>query len=135
MRAWLGMGAALVAASAQAQDLGYPARTLLETRTDVLGQPIVYPRGAPRITSAIVTLAPGASGAPHLHEVPMYAFVLEGEITADYGEKGKRTFRKGEALIEAQNWPHRGVNTGGGPVTLLVVYIGGDGAANVAPAD
>ncbi|MBI1179833.1 MAG: cupin domain-containing protein [Alphaproteobacteria bacterium] len=114
-----------------ADDMGYAARQLLVTDSDVLGRPIEYPKGHPRITSAIVTIPPGGSGKLHRHKVPMYAYVLEGDVTVDYGKAGTRVFHKGDAIIEAQEVAHRGMNKGTGQVALLVVYMGAEGTPDV----
>jgi quercetin dioxygenase-like cupin family protein len=98
---------------------------LLQSGTDVLGDPLVYPEGAPNVTAAIVTIPPGGETGLHRHEVPLFAYILEGELTVDYGDKGKKTYRAGDSVLEAQNWPHNGTNTGTVPMRLLAVYIGG----------
>src|SRR5258707_898296 len=72
----------------------YPAEPLLSTSTTIVGEKIRYPSGAAHVTSAIVTLAPGARTILHKHGVPMFAYILDGEITVDYGRHGKRTYRK-----------------------------------------
>lgn len=115
------------------EKIGYPAREVLATGADVLGQPIVYPAGKPKITSAIVTIQPGGEGQLHRHEVPMYAYVLQGVVTVDYGSHGTKVFRQGEAVMEAQHVPHKGMNKGTEPVALLVVYMGADGTPNAIP--
>jgi quercetin dioxygenase-like cupin family protein len=103
---------------------------LLQSGTDVLGAPIVYPEGGANITAAIVTVPPGGETGLHKHEVPLFAYILEGELTVDYGDKGKKTYRAGEAVLEAQDWPHNGVNTGPVPMRLLAVYMGGGAEKN-----
>lgn len=120
--------------AALARDEGYyPVQELLVTGKTVVGENIQYPTtGAPKITVALVTVAPGAPAAFHRHPVPLVAYILEGELTVDYGEKGVKTFRQGDALVEAMNVPHRGMNLGGGIVKLLAVYVGAEGADNVA---
>jgi quercetin dioxygenase-like cupin family protein len=115
------------------EKLGYPAHELLTTTTDVLDQPIQYPAGQAKITSAIITIQPGAEGQLHVHEVPMYAYVLQGTITVDYGARGTKVFTEGDAIMEAQHLPHKGMNKGTGPVALLVVYMGAEGMANATP--
>lgn len=115
------------------ETLGYPAHELLATSADVLGRQIAYPAGKPRITSAIVTIQPGGEGELHRHEVPMYAYVLQGEVTVDYGAHGTKVFRQGEAVMEAQRVPHKGMNKGSEPVALLVVYMGAEGTPNATP--
>ena len=110
----------------------YPVQELLVTSQTVVGENIQYPStGTPKITVAVVTVAPGAPAAFHRHPVPLVAYILEGELTVDYGEKGVKTFRQGDALVEAMHVPHRGMNLGSGLVKLLAVYIGAEGSANV----
>lgn len=109
---------------------------LLQGGSDVLGTPLAYPRGTPNVTSAIVTIPPGGETGWHEHEVPLFAYILEGELTVDYGSKGKKTYHAGEAVLEAVGWPHNGTNTGSAPMKLVAVYMGGGSAANtikVAP--
>jgi quercetin dioxygenase-like cupin family protein len=80
-----------------------------------------------------VTVAPGEKTIVHRHGVPMFAYVLSGELTVDYGEHGKRTYRQGQALMEAMDVAHDGVNSGAEPARILAVYMGADGAENVIP--
>ncbi len=108
---------------------------LLESGKDVLGTPLAYPEGNPDITAAIVTVPPGGETGWHEHEVPLFAYVLEGELTVDYGSKGKRTYRAGEAVLEAVGWAHNGTNTGTVPMKLVAVYMGGGGKANTVKVE
>ena len=113
---------------------GYPAAPLLSTGITVVGEPIRYPTSGPaHVTGSIVTLAPGARTVVHKHGVPMFAYILEGEITVDYGDKGKRTYRAGDALMEAMDVAHFGENTGTQPMRLIAVYMGAKGASDVVP--
>lgn len=122
----------LAAAGAAHADQRYPAFPLLSTGTTVAGEPIRYPTGGPaRVTAAIVTLGPGESTIRHKHGVPMFAYILDGELTVDYGARGKRRFVKGDALMEAMDVAHQGTNTGDIPVHILAVYMGAEGASNV----
>jgi quercetin dioxygenase-like cupin family protein len=108
---------------------------LLSTGTTIVGETLHYPTDGPaHVTAAIVTLAPGAKTALHRHGVPLFAYVLEGEITVDYGDRGKRTYHQGDALMEAMSVPHFGADAGPQPVRILTVFIGADGApADVIP--
>lgn len=111
----------------------YPVQELLVTGKTVVGEEIRYPTtGAPKITVAVVTVPPGAPAAFHRHPVPLVAYILEGELTVDYGVKGIKTFRAGDALVEAMDVPHRGTNLTNSIVKLLAVYIGAEGSTNVA---
>ena len=108
---------------------------LLSTSTTVIGETLHYPtNGAAHVTAAIVTLPPGERTILHKHGVPLFAYVLEGEITVDYGDRGKRTYRQGEALMEAMDTAHFGADAGPQPVRILTLYMGADGApADVIP--
>jgi quercetin dioxygenase-like cupin family protein len=103
-------------------------RTVLSTGNTVTGEPIRYPTGAPaQLTTMEITLEPGQQTGWHTHPVPVFGYILEGELTVDYGAKGVRTYVKGEGLAEAMNEAHNGRNTGPGPVTILAVFIGAEG--------
>jgi quercetin dioxygenase-like cupin family protein len=103
-------------------------RTVLSTGNTVTGEPIRYPAGAPaQLTTMEITLEPGQQTGWHTHPMPVFGYILEGELTVDYGAKGVRTYVKGEGLAEAMNEAHNGRNTGLGPVTILAVFIGAEG--------
>lgn len=111
----------------------YPTQDLLATGTTVVGETMRYPTGGPAmVTVSIVTIAPGADTALHHHPAPLVAYILEGELTVDYGAHGRRVFSQGQAFIEAMEIPHRGMNLGMVPVRLLATYLGAEGIANVA---
>jgi quercetin dioxygenase-like cupin family protein len=107
---------------------------LLSTDKTVMDEPIVYPTGAPaKVTTAIVSMAPGAETGWHTHGVPLVGLILEGELTVDYGSRGKRTYKKGDSVAEAMNVPHNGRNTGTGTMRLYVVYMGAEGLQSSIP--
>jgi quercetin dioxygenase-like cupin family protein len=110
-------------------------RMVLSTGTTVTGEPIRYPTGTPaHVTAVEITLAPGQQTGWHMHPVPLFGYILEGELTVDYGAKGKRTYRKGDGLMEAMNGAHDGRNTGAEPVKILAVIIGAEGVQGSLPA-
>ena len=100
------------------------SQTILETGKTVIDQDIQYPSGSPLITSKIITIPIGAETGSHIHEYPMFGYMIEGEITVDYGDQGTKTFLEGDSLIEAINYTHNGKNTGNEPAKILVVVIG-----------
>jgi len=100
------------------------SQTILDTGKTVINQDIQYPSGSPLVTSKIITIPAGAETGQHIHEYPMFAYVLEGEITVDYGDKGTKTFEKGDSFVEAINYTHNGKNTGSEPTKILTVLIG-----------
>lgn len=113
---------------------GYPAVPLLSTGVTVLGEPIRYPTSGPaHVTASIIALPPGGRTIAHRHGVPLFAYILEGELTVDYGARGVRTYRAGETFMEAQDVTHFGENRGSTPVRLLAVYLGAKGAEDVIP--
>jgi quercetin dioxygenase-like cupin family protein len=124
--------ALLLSAAAWSQQNAYPTQDLLVTGTTVVGEPIRYPTSGPaRITASIVTVAPGANTPFHRHPAPLVAYILSGELTVDYGDHGKRVYRKGDALVEAMDVKHRGMNFTAEPVSLLAIYLGAEGTPNV----
>ncbi len=110
----------------------YPTQELLSTGTTVMGEAVHYPTtGSAKVTVSIVTIEPGADTKLHRHPVPLVAYVLDGELTVDYGIKGKKIYRKGDAFLEAMDVPHRGMNLGTSTVRLLATYLGAEGSHNV----
>ena len=103
-------------------------RTVLSTGTTVTGEPIKYPSGAPaQMTALEITLAPGQQTGWHIHPVPIFGYILDGELTVDYGPKGQRVYRKGDGFAEATNEAHNGRNLTEKPVTILAVFAGMEG--------
>lgn len=126
------LAALMLASPALADDRGYPSAPLLSTGTTIVGETIKYPAGAPaHIDASIIDLAPGEKTIMHKHGVPLFAYMLQGELTVDYGAQGKRIYRAGQAFMEAMAVEHFGTNTGTEPVRILAVYLGADGAKNV----
>jgi quercetin dioxygenase-like cupin family protein len=123
------------AGPSSAEEAAVSSVPLLSTGTTVMGETLHYPTNGPaHVTAAIITLAPGARTVLHKHGVPLFGYILEGEITVDYGERGKRTYRAGDAIMEAMDVPHFGADAGNAPVRILTVYMGAEGApADVIP--
>ena len=117
-----------------AEPQAYPAAPILSTGTSIIGETIRYPTTGPaQVTAAIVTLAPGEKTSVHKHVVPLFAYILEGELTVDYAGYDKRIYRAGDAFMEAMGVAHLGINTGAQTMRLLAVYMGAQGAENVIP--
>ena len=122
------LGAVLLVASADRGATRDTVTSLLSTGQTILSQPIAYPTQSPaKIVSAIVTMLPGEETGWHQHDVPMFGYILEGEVTVTYAGKGTRVYRQGDALMEAIDIPHNGRNTGNGPARILAVFMGADG--------
>ncbi len=115
---------------AESQQYENLVQVLLQSQTTVLGQPITYPTTPANITAAIVTIPPGGETGWHKHEVPLVAYVLEGALTVDYGDKGTKVYEAGSAVLEAIEIPHNGTNKGTVPMRLFAVYMGAEGLKN-----
>ncbi|WP_158541290.1 MULTISPECIES: cupin domain-containing protein [Ruegeria] len=113
-----------------ARDTYPPVEVLLQTGKSVIGEPLEYPEGKAQITMAIVTMQPGQKTGWHRHEAPLAAYMLEGEITVDYGDAGTKTYKTGDALVEAFRSPHAGVNSGEDIARILAVFAGAEGVSN-----
>ncbi len=119
-----------VSAPASAQN--YNLTGTVSTSKTIVGEDIVYPTtGKAVVTSAIVVMAPGERTILHRHGVPLFAYMLEGELTVDYGAHGTRVYRQGDSFMEAMNVSHAGRNTGTTTVRILAVYMGAEGSKDV----
>ncbi len=103
---------------------------VLSSSETIRGQPFAYPAASPHVTAGIVTLPPGARTGWHRHPVPLFGYMLEGELTVAYEGAGERIYRPGDALMEAIGTPHDGRNTGAADVRILAVFIGAEGIPN-----
>lgn len=107
-----------------------PLQMLLQSGTTIIGQPIEYPAGAPEVTAAIVTLQPGQETGWHRHDVPVLGYMLDGELTVDYGADGKHVYHAGDTFLEAFKTEHNGKTTSAEPSRVLAVFMGAEGAKN-----
>lgn len=99
--------------------------------TTILDQPLKYPSSSQaQVSSSVITLPPGVETGLHRHDAPMYAYILEGELTVTYDGGIVKTYRPGQAIMEAEGTAHNGKNSGTTPVRVLVVNMGAAGVAN-----
>lgn len=121
---------------ASAEPASYPAleKPFVSSQT-IIGQSFQYPAGSATITSALIEMKPGQSTGWHHHETPLFAMVLEGELTVDYGVNGTRVYRKNDRFVEAFRTSHNGINTGKSIVRILAVFAGSDSAKNTVMDD
>ena len=109
---------------------------LAVTSTNYAGQALAYPdSGKAEVTALVVHLPPGASTGWHKHPVPVYAYMLEGELTIRTENGVEKRFVKGEPIIEVMNLLHNGVNTGKETASLVAFYTGVAGVPNVIRAN
>jgi len=119
-------------------DSGVKATLILKTNTTTGNYPAKYLNTqVPEITAMKVEIKPGAETGWHSHPVPLYAYVLEGNLTVEIKGGNTYHFTAGDAIVEVVNIPHNGKNLGTTPVTLIVFYTGERGTPNtvMTPAD
>lgn len=121
-----------LAPSSLAQDdslpAGFATQSLLKTTTTRDGEPIAYPTGKPEIISVIGTIEPGGRTPLHQHPVPVYVYILEGEVELRSEGGDSHRYNPGEAYIEAFNRNHQLFNVGSAPAKVLVVIAGEEGS-------
>ncbi len=111
---------------------GVTAKILKKTSVTDIGQKIIYP-GTDRaeVTAVTVELAPGAETGWHKHPVPVFAYVISGNLSVELEDGKLRAYHAGDAIIEAVNKLHNGKNVGAEPVKLAVFYLGVEDKPNV----
>jgi quercetin dioxygenase-like cupin family protein len=98
---------------------------VLRTTKTASGQPVAYPRtDSPQVTAVLVEIPPGAETGWHKHPFPCYAYIMSGILTVQV--KGQKPCKlvAGNALVEAVNTPHNGMNKGSKPVRLVMFVTG-----------
>lgn len=109
------------------QSASVKVSTVLKTEASWDGKPIEYPSGKAEITGMVVEIAPGGETGWHLHPVPSFGMVLEGELEVQLKNGAVKRLKSGEALAEVINTLHNGRNVGSVPVKLIVFYAGSVG--------
>ncbi len=105
--------------------------TVLDTNRTVVGEPLVYPASGPaRLTASLITIGPGEDTKLHSHDVPVFVYVLSGELTVNYGASGTKRYGAGQGFLEAMSTSHAGRNTGSQETRLLAVFLGTDKSLN-----
>ena len=101
--------------------------TVLNTESSWNGKPIEYPSGKAEVTGMVVEISPGGETGWHLHPVPSFGIVLEGELELQLITGAVKRLKAGEAVAEVVNTLHNCRNLGQVPVKLVVFYIGSVG--------
>ena len=98
---------------------------ILRTTATASGQPIAYPKtDSPQVTAVLVEIPSGAETGWHVHPYPCYAYILSGNLTVKVKGKKSHELHAGEALVEAVNTLHNGMNKGIEPVRLVMFVTG-----------
>jgi len=88
------------------------------------GAPIHYPSGSAKVTGAIITLPPGAETGWHLHPIPCFALILEGDLVVELKDGRTKKLKAGDTFAEVIGTPHNGKNMGKVPLKIVVFYVG-----------
>lgn len=111
---------------------GVKATRILTSTTAANGQKLSYLKtDNPEVTAMIVEIPPGAETGWHTHAVPVYAYMLAGNITVEMAGGKKYDFKEGDAIFEVRDTPHNGRNNGTQTARLVVFYTGEVGKPNV----
>lgn len=119
-------------------DAAVKAKLITKTELTGNGERIKYPTFAtPEVSALEVDIAVGAETGWHKHPVPVYGYVLAGQLQVDMEGGKSLTFKPGDAIIEVVDAWHNGRNVGCEPVRMAVFYLGGKDVANVvkSPTD
>jgi quercetin dioxygenase-like cupin family protein len=108
----------------QDQHSAVKATVILNTETSWDGKPIEYPVGKAEITSVLVEVPVGGETGWHLHPIPSFGMVLEGELEIQLKSGDVKRLKAGDAVAEGVNTLHNGRNIGSTPVKLVVFYVG-----------
>lgn len=110
---------------------GVKVSPVRKTTTTTNGGKISYPRTeSPEVTVVTVEIPPQGETGWHMHPVPVYGYVLAGELVVEFEDGKQSRFKEGDAIIEVVNAPHNGKNAGTVPVKLVVFYTGAEGQPN-----
>jgi quercetin dioxygenase-like cupin family protein len=113
---------------------GFATQPVLKATVTRDNEPIAYPAGKPEIISVIGTIEPGGRTPLHMHPVPVYVYILEGEVELRSEGGEPHRYKPGEAYVEALNRDHQLFNVGGAPARVLVVFVGEEGSPTTVAA-
>ncbi|WP_085024834.1 cupin domain-containing protein [Ensifer aridi] len=113
---------------------GFETQPLVKSSVSRDNEPITYPSGTPEMISVIGTLAKEGRTPLHEHPVPVYVYILEGEIELRTEGKEPHRYKTGEAFIETQNRKHQAFNVADGPSKILAVFVGAQGTPTTTAA-
>ena len=103
---------------------------ILKTLQTADAQAIKYPRVAhPEVTILNIEIPPGKESGWHKHPVPIYAYVVSGQLTVEIAGGKEFNYTAGQGFAEVVNVFHNGKNLGTEPVKLIAVITGEQGKA------
>ena len=116
--------------NAQQYNKGAIVETILKTDTTSIGQKINYPQFKnSEVTIAKITIEPGESTGWHRHNIPVFAYILQGVLTVEIENHETKQFTADTSFSEVFNTLHNGTNKGFENVVLIAFYLGEKGKA------
>jgi len=106
------------------EDIEASPITIVGAPKTTLGQDFKYPSGQPLIEAFNIEIPVGKQTDLHKHLVPLYIYVVSGDLEVDYGSKGKKIYKPGSSYVEAIDWCHIGKVSGKAPVKVIGIYLG-----------
>lgn len=118
-----------VAISAQSQyNNSILVEKVLKSDTTSIGQKIIYPQVSDaEVTIAKITFPPGSETGWHKHDIPVFAYVMEGELTVELDNGKSVQFKQGSSFAEVFNAWHNGKNNEKVNLVLIAFYMGEKG--------
>lgn len=118
----------------------YPAQVivepLLKTDTTSAGQKIIYPDFEnPEVSILKIRLKPGNSTGWHRHDIPLFAYIMQGTLTVETDDGKLLQFEAGTAVSEVIGQYHQGMNRGKEELILIAFYLGGKGKPLSVPKE
>jgi quercetin dioxygenase-like cupin family protein len=115
---------------------GIKIEKVLNTDTTTIGQKIVYPQFSDNhVTMLKITIPPGASTGWHKHTIPVFAYIIKGNLTVTFEDGKSFNFIAGNSIAESLNVNHNGINQGNEDVELIAIYLGEKGKPLSIPAE
>jgi len=104
---------------------GIKVETILKSDTTSIGQKIMYPNFLNNeVTIAKITIPPGKSTGWHYHDIPVFAYVLSGNLTVKFDNGEEKSFSENSAFAEVVNVLHNGFNNGKDDLVLIAFFMG-----------
>lgn len=101
---------------------------ILKTDTTVIGQRIIYPQFDTNEVSILkITIGPNQSTGWHKHDIPVFAYVLEGTLTVEFENHETKLYPTGFGFAEVTGIFHKGTNYENKDLVLIAFYLGAKG--------
>jgi quercetin dioxygenase-like cupin family protein len=102
---------------------------ILKTNKSWNGDTFSYLAGTPEVTTLFLSMDEGDETGFHCHPVPVFGYILEGELHVESDSGKTEILRKGDATVETMNKLHNG-HAVGGPVQLVAFFAGVEATPN-----